>query len=79
MSVTRMSESELVLLAAELRAALPPLDADEQRIAVSVYRLPAEGDPVRDALIARGAAVPIEDSAARSPSGRACFALTRVR
>ena len=45
-------------LAAELRDALPPLDANGQRVVVSLYRLLAEGQPVSEAEVARRAAVP---------------------
>jgi len=58
--VTEIDDTEFLQLAAELRDALPPLDEEEQRIAVSLYRLLAEGNPVGEAPIARAAAVPAE-------------------
>jgi Helix-turn-helix domain of alkylmercury lyase len=39
---------------------LPALDSEEQRIAVSVYRLIAEGNPAGEERIALAAGVPIE-------------------
>jgi hypothetical protein len=51
MAVQHLTDAELTRLAEELRAAVPPLNEDEQRIAVAVYRLLAEGEPVVETRI----------------------------
>ena len=48
MPVQHLTNAELTQLADELRAGIPVLDPDEQRIAVALYRLLAEGTPVAE-------------------------------
>lgn len=48
MPVTQLSETELAELARDLRAALPTFDTVGQRIAVGLYRLLAQGEPVSE-------------------------------
>jgi alkylmercury lyase len=57
-------------LADAIGAAVPDLDADEQRITVEVYRLLADGEPVSVAELARAIDVPsarVEDALASWP------------
>ena len=60
MTVTHLSDPELTQLAGELHDALPPLDPEEQSIAVALYRLLAEGKPVTDERLAQAAEVASE-------------------
>jgi len=60
MSVTHLSDPELAQLAGELRDALPPLDPEQQSIAVALYRLLAKGSPVTDERLAQAADVASE-------------------
>jgi alkylmercury lyase len=48
-------------LAAELIAAAPPLNEQEQQLAISLYRLLAEGQPVRAAALADRVRMPLEE------------------
>jgi alkylmercury lyase len=48
-------------LAAELIAAAPPLNEHEQDLAISLYRLVAEGHPVEAAALADRANMPLEE------------------
>ena len=48
-------------LAAELIAAAPPLDEHEQRLALGVYRLLAQGEPVAAGSLAENVGLPIEE------------------
>jgi alkylmercury lyase len=47
-------------LAAELAAATPTFDEDEQRLALALYRLLADGEPVEHAALAARIGVPLE-------------------
>ena len=48
-------------LAAELIAAAPPLDEHEQRLALGLYRLLAQGEPVEAASLAESVGLPLGD------------------
>ncbi len=63
MPVQHLTNAELTKLADELRAAVPVLDPDEQRIAVAIYRLLADGAPVTDTRLAEAVALPHEQVA----------------
>ena len=54
------SRSELPALADEIVGAMPRLDAVEQRLAIELYRLLAQGQPVEPERLSRHAAVPLE-------------------
>lgn len=64
MPVHHLTDAELIPLADELRAGLPVLDPDEQRIAVALYRLLAEGTPVAEPRVAEAVALAPERVAA---------------
>ena len=64
MPVQHLTNAELTQLADELRAGLPVLDPDEQRIAVALYRLLAKGTPVAEPRLAEAVALPPERVAA---------------
>ncbi len=49
----------LEAMAQAISAAMPPMDATKQRIAVGIYRLLAEGEPVTPQAAARAIVVPV--------------------
>lgn len=59
-----LTDAELAQLASELRDAAPPLGVREQRLAVSLYRLLAEGEPVSEARLAERAGLARDEVAA---------------
>src|SRR5262249_26047294 len=61
MAVIHLSERELAELADALHAAVPALDERGQRLAVSLYRLLALGEPVSEARLAERTAIPSDE------------------
>jgi alkylmercury lyase len=60
MKLLQLSQTELTELADKLLQAIPELDERQQRLALSVYRLLAEGKPVSDQQLAKQTNIPRE-------------------
>ena len=59
MAIDALSHTDLDALATEIASALPKLDRTEQQIAVELYRLLADGQPVERDRLSRRAGVPL--------------------
>jgi alkylmercury lyase len=59
MAIDALSQRDLNALADDIDAAMPKLDRTEQRVAVQLYRLLADGQPVEHERLALRAGVPL--------------------
>ena len=64
MALKRLSDVELAELADELARAMPQLDKRGQRVAVELYRLLAEGEPVPEDRVAKRSGIPRDETTA---------------
>ena len=59
MAIDALSQNDLQALAVDIAGALPKLDRTQQRVAVELYRLLADGQPVEHERLARHAGLPL--------------------
>jgi len=59
MTIDALSQNDLTALAGDIAGGMPKLDRTEQRVAVELYRLLADGQPVEHERLARRARVPL--------------------